>query len=138
MYRFFVWIFLLIPFISQSTDPFQQKTLVIIVDAKGQVSIDRIKIETDDLPRELQQRLWRSFVGNGKMPQVIKVQFENELPPESTKAILEAVKQGQQRTLNILSLHKYKNKFENITTRKQDKIKKQFPVLFQEDLLSTG
>ena len=138
MYRLLVWIFLLVSFISQSAEPFQQKTLIIIVDAKGQVSIDRIKIETEDLPRELQQRLWRSFVGNGKMPQTIKVQFESELPPESTKAIFEAVKQGQQRALNILSLHKYKNKFENINARKQDKIKKQFPVLFQEDLLSTG
>jgi len=138
MHRLVVWIFLLTPFISQSADPFQQKTLIINVDVKGQVSIDRIKIETEDLPRELQQRLWRSFVGNGKMPQAIKLQFESELPPESTKTIFEAVKQGQQRTLNILSLHKYKNKFENINSRKQDKIKKQFPVLFQDDLLSTG
>lgn len=138
MHRLVVWIFLLTPFTSQPANPFQQKTLIINVDVKGQVSIDRIKIETEDLPRELQQRLWRSFVGNGKMPQAIKLQFENELPPESTKTIFGAVKQGQQRTLNILSLHKYKNKFENINNRKQDKIKKQFPVLFQEDLLSTG
>ncbi len=116
---------------------FQQKTITIEVDEKEQVFIDRVKIETDDLAKELQQRLWRSFVSNGKMPQEIQLKFNAAITAGKKKDITDAVKQAQEKTLTVLSLHKYKNKFENIGARKQEKLKKQFPVLFRQDYLSS-
>jgi len=52
--------------------------------------------------------------------------------------VLKEIQEGQRRALTELCLLKYKNRFENIEQRKQEKLKKQFPVLFQTDYLSTS
>lgn len=110
-----------------------EKTVTIKVLANQETFIDGVKIGFWELGIELNKRLWRSFVGNSKMPASILVVYEGEVTDEWKTATLKGVREGQQRTLVMLSLFKYKKKFEDISSPKKEKIKRQFPVLFQEN-----
>jgi len=110
-----------------------QKTVGIHVDARNHITIDGIDPATDDLAKEVQQRLWRSYMSNGKMVHSITVQMDTTVKEETKNEVLFAVKTAQEKTLTVLSLHKYKKRFEDIGGKKQEKIKKQFPVLFQRE-----
>jgi|SRR5688572_8510612 len=108
-----------------------QKNLTIQVNVKGDVTIDRITLLNADLAKEVQQRLWRSYMTNGKMLNTIVLHLDEGVSEEIKNEVMFAIKTGQEKTLTVLSLHKYKKRFEDIGTTKQDKIKKHFPVLFQ-------
>ena len=108
-----------------------QKKLTIQVNVKGDVTIDRITLLNADLAKEVQQRLWRSYMSNGKMLNTIVLHLDERVSEEIKNEVMFAIKTGQEKTLTVLSLHKYKKRFEDISTGKQDKIKKHFPVLFQ-------
>ncbi|HET9430449.1 MAG TPA: hypothetical protein VFO70_04695 [Chitinophagaceae bacterium] len=109
-----------------------QKIITIQVNENGKVFIDRIAIESDQLPREVQQRLWRSYMSTGKMPQAIRLDYAASISPELRKSIEDGTRLGQGRTLTVLSLHKHKKKYEDLSNSKKEKIKKQYPVLFQK------
>lgn len=112
--------------------PFQ-KTVTIHVNEKGQVTIDRVTMYTDDLAKEVQQRLWRSYMSTGKMVSAISLSFDEDVSGETRNEVLFSIKTAQEKTLTVLSLHKHKKRFENISSSKQEKIRKQFPVLFQRE-----
>lgn len=118
--------------LTSSQQTVQQKTISIRVDEKGVVMIDRVKIQRERLANELEQRLWRSYVTNSMMPKNIQLILEDSPSPALKQEFKEAIKKGQERTLAILSLHKYKKRFEDIGAAKQQRLMKQFPVLFQE------
>jgi hypothetical protein len=124
---------LLIFFISIASTSTGQKTVTIHVNEKGQILIDRIILYTDDLAKEVQQRLWRSYMSNGKMVSAIHLSFDPAVTPETKSEVLYSIRTAQDKTLTVLSLHKHKKRFENIGTSRQDKIRKQFPVLFQQE-----
>ena len=108
-----------------------QKNVTIQVNVKGDVTIDRITLLNADLAKEVQQRLWRSYMSNGKMLNTIVLHLDEGVSEEIKNEVMFAIKTGQEKTLTVLSLHKYKKRFEDIGSSKQDKIKKHFPVLFQ-------
>lgn len=110
-----------------------QKTVTIHVNEKGQVTIDRVTMYTDDLAKEVQQRLWRSYMSTGKMVSAINLTFDEAVSGETRNEVLFSIKTAQEKTLTVLSLHKHKKRFENISSSKQEKIRKQFPVLFQRE-----
>ncbi len=122
---------LLIVSISRGNQLPFQKTVAIHVNEKGEVMIDQARYFTDDLAREVQQRLWRSYMTSGKMVQSIQLSFDAAVSEELKKEVLYNIKMAQEKTLTVLSLHKHKKRFENISSNKQEKIRKQFPVLFQ-------
>ena len=124
---------LLIFFISITNSSIGQKSVTIHVNEKGQVLIDRVILYTDDLAKEVQQRLWRSYMSNGKMVSTILLSFDQAVNTETRSEVLYSIRTAQDKTLTVLSLHKHKKRFENIGTSRQDKIRKQFPVLFQRD-----
>ena len=62
-----------------------QKTVTIHVNEKGQVTIDRVTMYTDDLAKEVQQRLWRSYMSNGKMLHSIQLQVDEGATEEKRK-----------------------------------------------------
>lgn len=124
---------LLIFFISITNSSIGQKSVTIHVNEKGQVLIDRVILYTDDLAKEVQQRLWRSYMSNGKMVSTILLSFDQAVNAETRSEVLYSIRTAQDKTLTVLSLHKHKKRFENIGTSRQDKIRKQFPVLFQRD-----
>lgn len=124
---------LLIFFISITNSSIGQKSVTIHVNEKGQVLIDRVILYTDDLAKEVQQRLWRSYMSNGKMVSTILLSFDQAVNAETRSEVLYSIRTAQDKTLTVLSLHKHKKRFENIGASRQDKIRKQFPVLFQRD-----
>jgi hypothetical protein len=130
--KLLVLAFLIISIPRANQLPFQ-KTVAIHVNEKGEVMIDQAKYFTDDLAREVQQRLWRSYMTSGKMVQIILLSFDVSVSEELKKEVLYNIKTAQEKTLTVLSLHKHKKRFENISSNKQEKIRKQFPVLFQTD-----
>jgi hypothetical protein len=118
---------------SASTFYAFEKIITVTVTAKQEVSIDGIRIDNiDNLSVQVQQRLWRSYMGNGKMPGLIRIQFEPDVAISVRSLVFGATRQGQEKTLTVLSLEKYKKRFENISSKQQDKLKKKFPVLFQQ------
>ena len=110
-----------------------QKTVTVSVNDKPDITIDGVTVYMDNLAREMQQRLWRSYMTGGKMVQSIFLDFSNGVTEETKKEVLFNVKTAQEKTLTVLSLHKYKKRFENIGSSKQERLRKNFPVLFQRD-----
>jgi len=49
--------------------------------------------------------------------------------------VVKEIQEGQRKALTQVCLQKYKNLFERIDSKKQAKLKKQFPVLFQTHYL---
>ena len=131
MLRSLIILLLLVPAIaSHSKSP--TRILHIHVAPKEDVSIDGVKIDiSESLSKELQQRLWRSFMGNGKMPDSIDLQFDDAVTPGVKASILKSIKEAQEKTLNLLCLHKYKRSATDIKGKQKSRLQKQFPVLFQ-------
>jgi hypothetical protein len=110
-----------------------ERIIIISVNTREEVSIDGIKIDNvDNLSQQIQQRLWRSYMGNGKMPDIIHIRFDTDVPINLRSAVFGAVRDGQERTLNVLSLEKFKKKFADASDKQKDKLKKRFPILFQQ------
>ncbi|HEX2628748.1 MAG TPA: hypothetical protein VHM26_07050 [Chitinophagaceae bacterium] len=108
------------------------RILHIHVAPKEEVSIDGVKIDiSESLSKELQQRLWRSFMGNGKMPDSIDLRFDEAVTPGVKASILKSIREAQEKTLNLLCLHKYKKSAADITMKQKGRLKKQYSVLFQ-------
>ena len=113
-----------------------EKILQVTVDETGTIAVGRDTVGSDNLARYIQKRLFKSYMGTGLMHSKIKFSKVNENVPDMViQVVLEEIKQGQKRALTDLCLQKYKNFFSSIDKRKQDKLRKQFPVLFQTDYL---
>ena len=111
-----------------------EKILYVTVNEIGVITVGRDTISSDELARYIQERLFKSYSGTGKMHSRIKFsKVTDEVPDMVVDVVLEEIRDGQRRALIELCLDKYKSLFENIEKRKQDKLKKQFPVLFQTD-----
>jgi hypothetical protein len=112
------------------------KILQISVDEIGTVSIGRDTIGADNLALYIQDRLFKSYLGTGQMQNKIKISKTGDHVPDMVvQVVLKEIYEGQKMALKKLCLEKYKNLFENISLKKQDKLKQQFPVLFQTDYL---
>lgn len=110
----------------------EEKSLQINVDEIGIISVGRDTVSSDELARYIQERLFKSYMGTGKMYSKIKlIKTDGNVPEMVMEVVLNEIKTGQQRALKELCLQKHKDFFENISERQQAKLKKQFPVLFQ-------
>jgi hypothetical protein len=73
-------------------------------------------------------------MGTGEMHSRIKLEKAvNDVPDLITEAIIKEIKDGQKKALTSLCLSKYKQLFTDLDKKKQEKLQKQFPVLFQTD-----
>ncbi len=117
-----------------TSQPPLQKTITIHLSGNGDIFIDGVKLRADqELTTELQSRLWRSYVGNGLMPQSIHLETEPGIGAAAINAAHDAIVKTQTLVRDRLAVDKYKQAYKDISTRKQEKIKKKFPVLFQTD-----
>jgi hypothetical protein len=110
------------------------KIISIIVNPSGMAVVGRDTLTVTQLTPELQRRLWKSYLGTGKMYDALKVIFAGDVPEEVRKVVLESVHEAQQKALMDYCLDKHQKRFENLSSGQQKKIRKQFPVLFQESL----
>lgn len=116
-----------------------EKILQVTVDESGTISVGRDTIGSDELARYIQERLFKSYMGTGQMHDKIKFSKANEAVPDMViQVVLKEIQEGQQKALTQVCLQKYNNRFENVDKKKQDKLRKQFPVLFQRDYLSAS
>lgn len=111
-----------------------EKILQVTVDETGTISVGRDTVGSDKLARYIQERLFKSYLGTGQMHSKIKFSREGiNVPDLVIQVVLKEIQEGQRRALSELCIQKYKTLFDNIGKRKQEKLKKQFPVLFQTD-----
>ena len=110
------------------------KIISIIVDPSGMAVVGRDTLTVTQLTTEIQRRLWKSYLGTGKMYDALKVIFAGDVAEEVKKVVLESVHEAQQKALTEYCIDKHRKRFENLSSGQQKKIRKQFPVLFQEGL----
>lgn len=113
-----------------------EKILLVQIDDIGIISVNRDTVSSDILARYIQERLFKSYLGTGKMHSRIQLQKMNDNVPDMvTEVIVNEIKEGQKKALTEVSLQKYRRTFDSLEKRQQEKLKKQFPVLFQENFI---
>jgi hypothetical protein len=90
-------------------------------------------LELNELAGVLQDRLFKSYSGTGKMPSSIKLEFSGAVAAHLRSSVTTEIKKAQENALSDLSLHLHKKKYDGLTSKQQEKIKRKFPVLFQSD-----
>ncbi len=108
------------------------RPIVITVTEKGMAITGRDTLTIIELTDELRTRLWKSYLGTGKMPPRIQVIYDEKVPSSIKEEIEKAVREGQAKALTEICLQKHKKRFDEISSSQQKKIKKRFPVLFQQ------
>lgn len=112
------------------------KLLLVTINESGIVTVNNDTVDTDHLAPYIQERLFKSYLGTGKMHDKIVLQKKTDAVPQMViDVIIKEIQAGQQRALAEVCVQKYRKRFDSLDTRKQDKVKKQFPVLFQPAFL---
>lgn len=137
MFRILLLCFFTIPCIpsiaGNSTGDLQPlKSITITIEPGGRVFMGPDTIYVADLAPDLQERLWKSWLSTGKMYERIDINFRGEVLMGVKSATLDAIKDAQNKTLTAVCLQKYKLSYENLSAKQKSRLKKQFPVLFQE------
>lgn len=131
-----VYLFLLIAITCLQTAKanvsFSKPGLEVKVHETGTITVGRDTVGSDDLARYIQTRLFKSYLGTGQMPIGIFVtKMGDNVPQVVVDVVIKEVQEGQRRALTELCLDKHKRLFDDIDKKKQNRLKKQFPVLFQ-------
>ncbi|HWC53294.1 MAG TPA: hypothetical protein VG676_06910 [Chitinophagaceae bacterium] len=131
-----ITIFLLTTVVAKAKEQFlsavPQEIILISVHSQNEVMIGKDTFDMEGLTHELQQRFWKSYLGTGKIPIKLKVQYATTPTDIEQKTIINAIKKAQQNALTELCLQLHKKTFDELSARQQDKIKKQYPILFQQ------
>ena len=111
-----------------------EKILLVTLDEVGTIAVNNDPVGSDQLALYIQERLFKSFLGTGEMHSRIKLEkASSNVPDIVVEAITKEIKEGQHKALISVCLQKYKKTFDSLDAKKQEKLKKQFPVLFQTD-----
>jgi biopolymer transport protein ExbD len=110
-----------------------KKIITITVNEKGNIFIGRDTLTSVDLTDELQKRLWTSYLGTDRMYDAIYIDFKGEVSMNTKETVKKAILEAQKKALTDLCLQKHKKLFDDLNNHQQIKIRKQFPVLFQQD-----
>ena len=125
-------VFCLLSVKASATSPEKKSGLSVVLYETGVITVGRDTVGSDELARYIQERLFKSYMGTGKMYSGISFKKENDNVPETTaNVVLGEIKEGQRRALNELCLQEYRKTFDHIDDKKKAKLKKRFPVLFQ-------
>jgi hypothetical protein len=120
--------------ISAVTIRSTEKILLITVDEIGSIAVNHDPVSSDILATYIQERLFKSYMGTGEMHDRIKLEkAANNVPDLITEVVIKEIKEGQKKALTSLCLLKHKKFFPDLDKKKQEKLQKQFPVLFQTD-----
>ena len=110
------------------------KVITVRIEESGIILVGRDTVTTENLSRYIQERLFKSYLGTGKMHNRISFSKGSEnIPALVTDIVIKEIKEGQQRALRQLCAEKYKKQYERLTSHQQWKLQKLYPVLFQTD-----
>lgn len=109
------------------------KILLVQVNEIGIITVNNDTVGSDLLARYIQERLFKSYLGTGKMySRIILHKADDNVPDIVTAVVIKEIKDAQQKALTEVSLQKYNRSFNSLEERRKEKIKKLFPVLFQD------
>ena len=109
------------------------KILLVQVNEIGIITVNNDTVGSDLLARYIQERLFKSYLGTGKMySRIILHKADANVPDIVTAVVIKEIKDAQQKALTEVSLQKYNRSFNSLEERRKEKIKKLFPVLFQD------
>jgi hypothetical protein len=63
----------------------------------------------------------------------IIIKFDTAIEMNVKESIKKAIREGQNKALTDVCLQQHKKLFEDLTSKQQERIRKEFPVLFQQD-----
>ena len=122
-----------LPGVAPGNNAVTDKVITVTLNENGSVSVGRDTVSSDNLARYIQERLFKSYLGTGKMQDAIALKKTSDAIPEMvTAVIIKEIQEGQKKALTEICLQKYRKIFDSLDVRKQDKLKKLFPVLFQQ------
>ena len=108
--------------------------MLVTVDEIGTIKVNNDPVDADELANYIQERLFKSYTGTGIMHSKIKLEKLGAAVPDMVaEAVGKEIIAGQKKALTSLCLLKYSKLFDGLDQKKQDKLLKQFPVLFQTD-----
>ena len=111
-----------------------EKILLITVNETGNIKVNGDPVGSDFLASYIQERLFKSYLGTGKMHDGIKlIKLSDNVPDIVAEVVINEIKEGQRKALVQVSLLRYNKLFDSLDTKKQEKMQKLFPVLFQTD-----
>lgn len=114
-----------------------EKVLLVQVESSGLIRVGRDTVGIDNIARYIQDRLFKSYMGTGLMQDRIRLEKSDpDIPDLVLEVVLNEIKSGQQRALRELCMQKYRKYFEVLDKKKQAKLRKQYPVLFQSNFTS--
>lgn len=111
--------------------PITEKIITVNVNGSGIITVGRDTISSGDLAMYIRERLFKSYTGTGKMYDAVKLVVSGGPQTVVLEKIKKEITNGLKKTLNELCLEKYKKLYDDLSSRKQSKLKKNFPVLFQ-------
>ena len=111
--------------------PITEKIITVNINGSGIITVGRDTISSDDLAMYIRERLFKSYTGTGKMYDAVKLVVSGGPQMVVLEKIKKEITNGLKKTLNELCLEKYKKLYDDLSSRKQSKLKKNFPVLFQ-------
>lgn len=112
---------------------YTEKVITVLLSETGKIIIGTDTLTTDQMRDELQKRLWKSYLGTGKMYDAIHLEMPTNVDAGLVTNTKKAIQEAQRKALIDVCLQKHEKLFEDLSSRQQEKIKKQFPVLFQQD-----
>ena len=129
--------FLLLPglifgLLSAAHPPAAEKVLQVKVDEFGLVTVGRDTVSADQLARDIQERLFKSYLGTGQMHDRIIFETGDAFVPEAVATVIvNEIRAGQQKALQVICLQKFNKTYDMLDKKKQARLHKIFPVLFQ-------
>lgn len=110
-----------------------ERILEITVNQSGLITAAGDTMSEDKLARYIQQRLFKSWLSNGRKYTRIKFTRKGEVADVVSESILKEIREGQQEGLTAICLEKFRTRFENLDPKKQENLRKKLPILFQTD-----
>ena len=114
------------------TKAVDEKILLVTVNETGFIKVNGDPVGSDFLASYIQERLFKSYLGTGKMHSGIKlVKLSDNVPDLVAEVVTNEIKEGQRKALVQVCLLRYNKLFDSLDTKKKEKMQKLFPVLFQ-------
>jgi hypothetical protein len=109
-----------------------KRILIVKLSENGMIVIGRDTISSDKLALYIQDRLFKGYRGTGNMhKQIVLEKTSGNVPDAISASVVTEIKEGQRRALIDLSLQIFEKTYEHISSRKQRKLQRKYPVLFQ-------
>ena len=129
------FIFLLLSIIAGQTNPSDkiagEKILEFSINGAGKIISMGDTLAADKIVHYVQERLFKSWIG-GKMYSRIRV--INSASDEITKDLLiKEIQEGQRQALIAVCLESFRRRYENLDPKKQEKLRLNYPALFQTE-----